>query len=455
MSNNEKIQLILEELQTILHFLERPVVWQQIVTLIAVFTISGLLSTGFWYIFRRRLRNWGEQRLSEKGQRYWNLFVLITENITFPLFAGFLLWLVIQQFQAQKELTELLIAALPLVGLLSVYRFLLVILYTLGGREVMKHYHYRLIAPLFIFYVILWVSNWVVNLSVLADIQLIQLFSKPVTIGSLTTAMISLYFLINIASATQAALEGLIIPRTYLDTSSINAVLTLGRYIVISLGAIIVASALGFDTTTLTVIGGGLSVGIGFGLQKIVSNFISGIILLFEQSLRPGDVVQVDGLMGKVQKMSIRSTTIRTYNNIELIVPNETLFNSTVTTYTQSDRIVRLLISIGVSYDCDPKEVIQILLNVAQDYGRVLQTPAPTVFFEAFGASSLDFNLAVWVNDPDLHRKISSDLRLMIFKRLTEQGIEIPYPQRDIHIRSDDTAVQKSGIFNKPTQAIH
>ncbi|MEZ4560298.1 MAG: mechanosensitive ion channel [Caldilineaceae bacterium] len=208
-------------------------------------------------------------------------------------------------------------------------------------------------------------------------------------------------------------------------------------YGIIALGILTAVSTIGFDLSTLTIVLGGLSVGISFGLQELVANFISGILLVFEQSLRPGDVIQVAGHAGTVDKLRLRSTVLKTLDNVEIFVPNKTLLTSTVETYTHTDRKVRVPVDVGVSYASTPEDVRTILLEVAARHGLVLKDPAPTVFFTGFGDSSLDFKLLIWINDPPRSAQISSDLRFMIFREFARRGIEIPFPQRDIHLRSD------------------
>ncbi|MCB0157406.1 MAG: mechanosensitive ion channel, partial [Caldilineaceae bacterium] len=151
----------------------------------------------------------------------------------------------------------------------------------------------------------------------------------------------------------------------------------------------------------------------------------------------PGDVIQVAGHAGTVDKLRLRSTVLKTLDNVEIFVPNKTLLTSTVETYTHSDRKVRVPVDVGVSYASTPEDVRTVLLDVAARHGLVLKDPAPTVFFTGFGDSSLDFRLLIWINDPPRSAQISSDLRFMIFREFARRGIEIPFPQRDIHLRSD------------------
>ena len=177
------------------------------------------------------------------------------------------------------------------------------------------------------------------------------------------------------------------------------------------------------------------SIGIGIGLQRIVANFISGIVLLFEQSLRPGDVIDINGEIGTVGRLNIRSTVVRTLNNVEVIVPNENFVIKQVTTYTKSNQNVRLLLPVGVSYDADPREVKRVVIEAATKHGLVLDDPEPMLLFRGYGNSSLDFDLAVWIDQPQRAMFVRSDLYYMVFDALGRHDIEIPFPQRDLNLK--------------------
>ena len=189
-------------------------------------------------------------------------------------------------------------------------------------------------------------------------------------------------------------------------------------------------------------VAGGLSVGLGFGLQAIVSNFISGFILLFEKSVGPGDVIKIGDMTGTVQHVGVRSITVLTRDHIELIVPNSHYLSEVVTNLTRSSRNVRIAILVGVSYNSDPTEVKAALLSAAVETDYVMKLPASEVQFMDFGESSLDFRLLVWTNRPELSMLIGSNLRYNIWNELKARHIEIPFPQRDIHIKSGQDKIQ-------------
>ncbi|MDJ0746429.1 MAG: mechanosensitive ion channel [Xenococcaceae cyanobacterium MO_167.B27] len=234
----------------------------------------------------------------------------------------------------------------------------------------------------------------------------------------------------------QDAIFHLLVKWTKLEAGVVQASLTLIRYGLIGVGLVFVLSTIGFDSTTFAAISGGLSIGIGFGLREIISNFISGIALLYERSLKPGDYIYVEDEMCQIKHINIRATTVCTFDNVEKVVPNQTFFTSSFTTYTGSDEIVRRLIPVGVSYKSDPEAVIEILLNVATEQPKVLTEPEPVVFLTEFGDSSINFELAVWLSTPAIAKSVTSDLNRAIWKALAKHNIEIPFPQRDVHIRS-------------------
>ena len=200
------------------------------------------------------------------------------------------------------------------------------------------------------------------------------------------------------------------------------------------MGGFVVFQFIDIDLSGVAVIFGFLSVGIGFGMQNLTSNFISGLILLFEQHIQVGDRVTVGDTEGNVVEINIRSTTIRSLNNIALIVPNSEFIQSTVTNWSHGDPKTRLEIDIGVSYDSDLDLVIQSLLAVANEHSLLLKDPAPNVWFTSFGDSAWNLQLLVWVDSPKVRRQVTSEINCAIVRKFREHNIESPFPQRDLHV---------------------
>lgn len=230
-------------------------------------------------------------------------------------------------------------------------------------------------------------------------------------------------------------------PRRRMDRGVRDSVKKLLHYSVVLLGFFLALSMAGIDLKNFAVLAGALGIGIGFGLQNIVNNFISGLILLFERPIKVGDMVVVDNEWGTVRKIGLRSTTVETFDLAELIVPNSLLVSEKVTNWTLSNSRSRLVIPVGVAYGSDVPKVLTILAEAARQHPDVLKEPEPSPIFVAFGDSSLDFELRVWMADAQKRLLVRNDLLQYIDRRFREEGVEIPFPQRDLHLRSVDPAV--------------
>lgn len=198
--------------------------------------------------------------------------------------------------------------------------------------------------------------------------------------------------------------------------------------------------ALGFNLSSLSMIAGGLSVGIGIGLQNMVQNFTSGLSVIFGQTIREGDVVEVGSITGVVKKINIRSTMVETYDNAIIFIPNSSFLNSSFTNWTHNNRRVRKEIAVGVAYGSDVNHCLALLLKIAREHPKVLFYPEPSSYFVNFGASSLDLILRFWVREYNDAMDITSDIRLKINDVFAEEGIEISFPQLDVHMRNADDA---------------
>jgi small-conductance mechanosensitive channel len=218
-------------------------------------------------------------------------------------------------------------------------------------------------------------------------------------------------------------------------------------YLIIGFGIIIAMVTAGIDLSSFALLAGALGVGIGFGLQDIVRNFISGLILIFERPIQIGDAVQVDDISGRVLKIGIRSSIIKTWQGAEVIVPNGNLISNKLVNWTLSDQVRRIDIKTGVAYGTDVKVVMQTLLKCATDHQQILTNPAPYVLFNDFAESYLEFELRCWTSNYTDWIFIKSDIMVEIDKAFTTEGIVIPFPQRDLHLKSGfdlpDTATQK------------
>jgi small-conductance mechanosensitive channel len=207
------------------------------------------------------------------------------------------------------------------------------------------------------------------------------------------------------------------------------------HYSLVVTGFLLGLAALGIDLTKITIVAGALGVGIGFGLQGLVNNFVSGMVILYERRINVGDAVQVGDVAGQVQQMGLRACTVRTWEGAEVIVPNATLTTDKVVNWTLSDRRRRIDLKIGVAYGTAPERLADVLLAVARKHSHVLADPAPVVLFQGFGDSALLFELRVWTNRFDEWVQIRSELTTGAYAALRGAAIEIPFPQRDVHVR--------------------
>jgi small-conductance mechanosensitive channel len=206
------------------------------------------------------------------------------------------------------------------------------------------------------------------------------------------------------------------------------------RYFIFAFGIMLALSSLGIDLSKFNMMAGALGLGIGFGLQTVVSNFISGLILVFERPILPGDTVEVDNLMGKVNRIGVRSSSITTFDGAEVIVPNNNLISKNLINWTLSNSSRRLEINIGATYDADPNKVIKILADAALSSDKVLRTPRPLALLDEFGKSSLNFKLRLWVQTED-SLSAKSDVSIAVYNKFKENGIEIAFPHQDLYIK--------------------
>ncbi len=267
-------------------------------------------------------------------------------------------------------------------------------------------------------------------------------------------AGVALYASVVVSKMIGSLLETEFLPRSGLDRGLGDSIRKLLHYALITIGFLFAVSLMGVELKNFAVLAGAFGIGIGFGLQNIINNFVSGLILLFERPIKVGDMVVLGTDWGTVQKIGLRSTIVETFDRSEIIVPNSQLIAERVTNWTLSNSMARAIVPVGVAYGSDMDRVMAILSEAAQQHEDVLADPAPSPIFIGFGDSSLNFELRVWISDVNKRLTVRSDLGLYIDRRFREEGVEIPFPQRDLHLRSIDPALKRALSSGKPSETV-
>ncbi len=360
----------------------------------------------------------------------------LIQQVLFPGLAILLLYAGYVFAVAEGWYSGLLVDLIVLFAFYFLYRLVFGIAYAFGNEAKVAYYQRRLFGPLVVVSVILLTLNVVGDLTAISGARVMPLADGWLTIGMIFIITFGFYLWIMVLSLLKDLIKAVVGRRPAVNIGSLDAALTLIQYSLVALGLFGVLRMLQVNPATIAAITGGLSIGVGFALQDVLKNFLGGIIVLFEGSVRPGDWVEIAGTEGSIDKLSIRSTVVRTFDNVEYIVPNQDWLNSTVKTFTRSSRLVRTQVPIGVTYAADPHFVKELLTETASQHPDVLSEPAPVAPLINFGASSLDFLVLAWVSDATMKNKVASELRLQIWDALKANEIEIPYPQQDLHIRS-------------------
>jgi small-conductance mechanosensitive channel len=433
-----KVITFLDVLLKLSIFYGRSIIQIQLL-IIFISLISGwLLSKLLWSYLHQKFPQimtfiWRDERL--EPNEYIALFL---QTIDFPLITLIILNLSETFFDSQNWTKGLIIRGEEIVIVYLIFRCLLAFLYGTFPLHIIREYHLKIFTPLFALFVFNRLLELSGNFQEFGEIVLIRLFNNPVTFKSIFALFIGLYFWIVIVTFLEKLLLLFINPKTASEKGALEASLLLLRYFLIALGIVLNLGYVGVDGRSLTAIGGGLSIGIGFALKEIISNFVSGIILLFEKVLKPEDIISIEGQTCEVKKLGIRATTVTmTIDNSEKIIPNQRFFTEDVTTYTGTNNLVYCSLLVGVGYDSNAEQIMNLLLQIAHDNKRVLKNPSPIAFFLNFGDSSLNFELKFWLDDVNLRKGVISELNCKILKEFADNNIEIPYPQRDIHIKKN------------------
>jgi potassium-dependent mechanosensitive channel len=269
----------------------------------------------------------------------------------------------------------------------------------------------------------------------------LQIGSVDISLADILIFFLAIYVSVYISRFIQFILNEDVFIRMHLPRGIPTTISLLSKYLIVGLGFMIAISAAGFDLSKFAIVFGALGVGIGFGLQNIVNNFISGLILIFERPVQTGDTVALGSLLGTVTSIGIRASTIRTFDGSEVIVPNSKLIENEVVNWTLSDRRRRIEINVGVAYGSDPEFVLKILKETVSNIPNVLKNPEPLILFQEFGDSSLNFSVRFWTERIETWLELKSTTAIAINNAFKKVGISIPFPQRDLHLNTVDEKI--------------
>ncbi len=437
MSNDDGIDQLAVILDRALVFLGRPEVREQLLVLFGILVLSRLISNVSWALsgrvrLRRARKRAGDRSLRATGPP--NLAVQAFESISAPLLGIGMAALALDWMDRAGRVTgllnELIIVFIVLLCSELIMTFLVIGLDQAEARR----YRRRFFKPLMWIVVGLMILDHVADIGRLARATVFDLFGSPINVGSLFIATLGIWLWTDGINFMNTVVVNFVVKHTSLNDGSAEATLMLVRYALILLGLAYVVSQLQLSPATIAAMTGGLSVGIGFGLREVLANFISGTFMLFERSLRPGDIVEVDEQMGTVEKLSVRSTTVRTLDNEEIVIPNSAFFTDSFKSFTGTDDKVRFNVVVMANCLNDPERVRQVLHDVAKSHPEVLDDPPPEAWVEdQFGNNVVSYRLHMWSSSPLTVPRLRSDIVRMVWKAFSEARIQLVFPDLELH----------------------
>ena len=412
-----------------LELMQQPIFWWQLLVL-------GLALLGAW-IVERSLRQFFLAGEPLDGQRLRRFTVSSLRRILFPFVM--LLGVMVGRsiLQGLDYQTLILNIVVPLLLSLAAIRFLVYGLRkAFPASPALKAWEGIISSTIwagFALHMLGWLKPVLAGMDALA----LHIGETRISLLSVMELLLLVGLLLGVAFWLSATLERRLHASGHVTPALQVALSKFSKVFLITIAFLLALNAVGIDLTTLTVFGGALGVGIGFGLQRIASNFISGFILVLDRSIKPGDVISVQGKMGWVEALRGRYVVVRSRDGVETLIPNENLVTSEVINWSYSDPNVRVKIPVSVSYEDDPEQAMAIMQQIAEENERVLADPVPSVRLMQFGDNGIHLELRVWVSDPEEGLgSVLSALNLAIWRAFKEAGITIPYPQRDVYIKS-------------------
>lgn len=363
----------------------------------------------------------------KKSLKIW--VSVISQYLLFPI----LCWLALEIFSVfltdfnQKPINIIGTFFLPAVKLYLIYRLIALSISLFWGRDIYVSFISRFLFPLFLTYVVIKFLSLFTDISLLSKTEIFNLSGTSITIRSFFIASLGLYFWFAGINGTAQFLRKVMVEKLMIQQNTLDAYFILIRYFLVCFGLFIVFRELELDPAAVAAISGGLAVGLGFGLKDILTNFISGIILLFERSIRPGDFIEYNGEIGRVEEVNLRSTTIKTVREIEFIIPNQAFLSNTLISYTRKTPKVRYIFPVEISCKYDPEKVTQIILEGLREDPNILMNLTSIVLVKKLGVKNV-YDVIVWIEDHLKLAGVRSNVYKHIFNAFSIYGIELDMP---------------------------
>lgn len=424
-------------------FLTRPQVVTQLLAIAAVVVLLGGLSLLLSFLVSRSVRRDEEatqEPTAEQQVSFGRRLLLSVTLLVFPALALFATNYLMMMMQADGRVVGLLDFLMRILWVLLAYRLFLAVLYLLFKPASVKRFQTRLLTPLFSLFVIYSVLGLFLDINTLTNAILTDLSENPVTFGALLFATVGLYFWVNGIWSINEVILAIANRSQSVNTGRLEASLALIAYVLIGVGVFVGLGQLGIDSTTFAAITAGLSVGIGFGLQAIIVNFISGILLLFEGTIKPGDYIMVDGKWAEVEKLSIRATYIHNWHGEQKIVPNQKFINSNIINFSASGDWYRYKTHIRVRSQEDPMTIKALLKTFAQEDERV--RGQPDVRLVNFDDLGMEFRLRYWINPRLNWADFVEDFYVFLIKEFGKNNLQISIPRQDVFVHGSNDAWQ-------------
>ena len=417
-------------------FLGRGEVVEQLVVLAAVLVVSRLVSRAFWWMIdcRRRRLDAAGRLVRRNGTGFVSRALDMIRAASAPTIGIVLATVVKRQLEAAGRVTGLLE---ELIGIFVVLLAGEIVMTALTGGldpDEGRRHRRRFFKPLIAIIVGLMVLNHLADLGRLAGATAFEAFGSPLSVGALFVATLGIWFWTDAINLMNTVVVDFVTKHTNFNDGSAEATLLLIRYALILMGITYGVGQLQLDASTVAAITGGLSVGIGFGMREVLGNFISGSFLLFERSLRPGDIVELEGQIGTVERLTVRSTTVRTIDNEEIVVPNQRFFTESFKTFTGTDEKVRFNVVVMANCENEVERVRAVLHEVAASHPEILDEPRPDTWVEdRFGNNAVSYRLNMWSSSPLAIPRLRSDVVRLVWIAFRDADIALVFPDMELH----------------------